>query len=341
MSGDPSIIGPIVAWRPLRPDDLDGLTTLFNAARAWEGAPDESVTRGEMAHRLADPGLRPSVDSRAGFDARGRLLAWGWVWCRMRPVNLSRAMLQGDVHPEVRRQGIGGALLAWQLRRAEERLRGELPVDLPRRIDLFAPPGDAARGALARASGLEPLRWFHKMARSLAGERPTAPSPADAPPGVRIVAWSDSFEHAALVARNDAWRDHWGYEPMPSDVWRHLLLADPAFLRSSSRVALAGDDIAGMVLCSAQAVADAANGRTAWLDHILVRRPWRRRGLAGALMDASMAALAADGYATVVLDVDADSPTGALGLYEGRGFGIVRTETLFGRPLEVESTAAS
>jgi ribosomal protein S18 acetylase RimI-like enzyme len=40
-------------------------------------------------------------------------------------------------------------------------------------------------------------------------------------------------------------------------------------------------------------------------------------------------ALADEGFRTAALDVDSDSPTGALGLYERNGFRVKRTETVY------------
>ena len=51
-----------------------------------------------------------------------------------------------------------------------------------------------------------------------------------------------------------------------------------------------------------------------------VRRPWRRRGLARALVAESLRALRDAGMTSAVLGVDADNPTGALGVYEDNGF---------------------
>lgn len=45
-------------------------------------------------------------------------------------------------------------------------------------------------------------------------------------------------------------------------------------------------------------------------------------------------------FRTVALDVDADSPTGATGLYERHGFRVVRTDTLYGRELSPEVVPA-
>jgi ribosomal protein S18 acetylase RimI-like enzyme len=65
--------------------------------------------------------------------------------------------------------------------------------------------------------------------------------------------------------------------------------------------------------------------RRGWLDHVSVRRPWRRRGLASALIAESLRAIADAGMTDAALGVDAENPTGALRVYESLGFRPTRT----------------
>ena len=285
-------------------DDAPVVAELFNASRQAAGAPDESRSVDEMRHELGDPGVTLPTDSRGGWSADGRLLAWGSVWCRVRPVTLSRAVLLGDVHPDVRRRGIGRALLAWQLDRARERSdRGNCrPGCRNGSICSWAP------GMPAVPPWLAPPAWSRsagssKMTRSMA--EPVVPHPV--PAGLEMIAWTDAWMDGALEARNDAWREHWGYEPMPADVWRHLFVGDPAFLRPASRLAVEDGRVVGFLMATEQATDDAGDGRTAWLDQIGVRREWRRRGVASALMGSALVALAEEGFRTVALDVDAEN----------------------------------
>lgn len=57
-----------------------------------------------------------------------------------------------------------------------------------------------------------------------------------------------------------------------------------------------------------------------YLGQVGVRRPWRRRGLAAALLAEVLAAAEVAGKRLVTLGVDADSPTGAVGVYQRVGF---------------------
>ena len=51
-----------------------------------------------------------------------------------------------------------------------------------------------------------------------------------------------------------------------------------------------------------------------------VRRPWRRRGLASALILSACVALRERGMTEAALGVDSESLSGALGMYERLGF---------------------
>lgn len=324
MTSEPALTAPVVTWRAATLADVGALTALINAGRLADGIPDETSSAEEVAHELEDPGIHLERDSRVGLDADGRIVAWGAVWCRVGAVRQGRSILFGEVHPDVRRRGVGRAVVAWQLERARERLASELDAGLPRRIELYALGGDAARAALAQAIGMAPVRWFSKMVRT--SSEPV--TPVEVPAGLELVTWSDAWSDSARDAFNDGWRDHWSYEPMPPEMWRHRIHDDPAFLRPASRLAIADDRVVGIVLCSEQAT-DSDDGRTAWLDLIAVRRAWRRRGVASAMIASSLVALADEGFRTFALNVDADSPTGALDLYRRCGFQVRRTETVY------------
>jgi ribosomal protein S18 acetylase RimI-like enzyme len=60
--------------------------------------------------------------------------------------------------------------------------------------------------------------------------------------------------------------------------------------------------------------------RRGWLERISVRRPWRKRGLATALIVSALEGLRDRGMTDAMLGVDAENVTGALGLYEKLGF---------------------
>ncbi len=74
-----------------------------------------------------------------------------------------------------------------------------------------------------------------------------------------------------------------------------------------------GDKIAGVALCDSFQIGDPDMG---WINTLGVRRPWRRQGLAEALLYHSFGELRQRGRTSVGLGVDAGSLTGATRLYE-------------------------
>ncbi|MEO6577341.1 MAG: GNAT family N-acetyltransferase, partial [Candidatus Limnocylindria bacterium] len=75
---------------------------------------------------------------------------------------------------------------------------------------------------------------------------------------------------------------------------------------------------------------DRARVYVAWVS---VRRPWRRRGLARALMADALIAARAEGFTSASLGVDTHSPTGATALYGSLGFVPDKTFTTYRKPL--------
>ena len=74
-----------------------------------------------------------------------------------------------------------------------------------------------------------------------------------------------------------------------------------------------------------------------WLEHISVRAPWRRHGLATALIARSLHDLRALGLAEAALGVDAENVTGALSVYEAMGFRRDRTHLSYRKTFSVEA----
>jgi ribosomal protein S18 acetylase RimI-like enzyme len=66
--------------------------------------------------------------------------------------------------------------------------------------------------------------------------------------------------------------------------------------------------------------------RDLYIPQVRTRRAGRRRGIASGLLTTALCAAKADRFDTATLDVDADSPTGAVGLYERLGFVVKDTK---------------
>ena len=140
-------------------------------------------------------------------------------------------------------------------------------------------------------------------------------------------------------AENEAFRDHWGHHEFTDAEFTNLL-ADPDLDLDLWRVAWDGDEVAGVTAVGIYEEENRVLGLSrGWLDRISVRRPWRHRGLASALILLACTGLRERGIAEAALGVDADNPHGALGLYESLGFVPVQRATAWHKPLEIAAEA--
>lgn len=236
---------------------------------------------------------------------------------------------RGFVVPEARCRGIGTALFADGLRRIEAMAAGHA-TDRPKVVGTFSDERSVGAPLLAASFGLEPVRWFFDMERTLLGDLPDVP---DLPDGLVVRPVTADDGPAIWRADHDAFRDHWGgHDSSEASYlrWRE----SPEFDPSLFIVAFDGDEIAAAVL---NVIYDDENKmlgiKRGWLESVFTRRAWRRRGLGRALIARSFHLLRERGMEIAALTVDADNPSGALSLYESVGFAVTERATAWRRPL--------
>lgn len=226
----------------------------------------------------------------------------------------------GGVHPAYRERGIGSALLSW----AEE-TAGPLHDDehpgRPLSLSGRFPSRLTDAGALFTAYGYQPERWHLRMTADLRGVIDEPPVPN----GIRIVPYTQERSADALLIKNESFRDHWGTPEHTPQEWAHFL-AYQAFKPEFSFLAYEGSEPLGAVIGQEYEEYNRVAGhRDLYIPLVGTRRQARRRGIASALVRCALAAAKADGVESAALDVDADSPTGAVGLYERIGFSVQDT----------------
>ena len=323
----PDIPGLIA--RPLAERDLPALQELVSRSAVVDGNEDDVPDITQWRHDVQAPGVDLALDS-LGVFVDTRLIGYGWATARQNPERMGRVTLWGVVDPAHRGRGIGRWILARTEVRAREMLEA-VPAGLPSRIDCDADDRLEDRKTLFRAAGFAPIRYFTKMARPL--EDAIEPSPLAE--GLRVVTWSEELDEATRLAHNDAFQDHFSFEPVPPRIWRFRYAEDPSFLPALSHLAIDGDTVVGYVMSGAlEADLTTPGGPQGWLSTIGVRPSHRSRGIASALMTRTMAAFKASGYRRAMLDVDSENSTGALGLYERHGFAPVTRFVLFSKHIE-------
>jgi mycothiol synthase len=243
------------------------------------------------------------------------MIGYGMLTARMSADPVHEMYVSGGVHPSYRRRGLGGRILAWAEQAApalhEERFPGR-PLSLAGHIQA----SNAGVVALYAAHGYTPVRWFRGMQRDLAHPLPEAAAPA----GIEIAGFTAGRSPDAMLVRNESFRDHWGSTEYTGDGWAHFT-GQQAFRPEFTFLAYGGGQPLGLVI-GFEYVADteATGRRDLDIPVVAVRRGGRKRGIASALLARAMAEARAAGFETASLGVDADSPTGAVGLYERLGF---------------------
>jgi len=70
-----------------------------------------------------------------------------------------------------------------------------------------------------------------------------------------------------------------------------------------------------------------------YVELISVQRPWRRKGIAKAMIAKSLKVLKERGMTEAALGVDAENPSGALHLYETLGFRVEKRVVFYRKPM--------
>lgn len=314
-----------LTWRALTAADAPVLHTLVAAIEEAEQPPFRTDPD-EVAERFDGAWKDVPHDSLGGWDADGQLRAWGFVEVRPGDTRTVRAFLEGGVHPAWRGRGIGRALLAWQDARGRQKLV-EQGKELPARLVVYTEDEAVDTRRLLDRAGFAPRRYYRAMRRDLASPLPDV-RPVD---GIHVVPWSPDLDEHVRTAHNDAFRDHWGSEPATPESWA---AGRSKFAPAWSFVALDrtadGPVVAGYALSSRYEQDWEVNGYTSGYTGTLgVRRAYRRRGVAPALLAASMAAFRADGMQYAELDVDSENPSGAHGLYARLGYEVTHGSVMY------------
>jgi GNAT superfamily N-acetyltransferase len=237
----------------------------------------------------------------------------------------------GFVLPEWREKGIGAALIGWAEAHAREidaehaREAGDGPAFVSASVHSKMPGLDNLLNTL----GYEPVRFEFDMETPNLEHIPDVPMPE----GLEVRPAKPEHYHAIWEANGEAFRDHWGAtEPDEAEFtgWINHPFNQPELWM----VAWDGDQVAGSILNYINHEYNARSGRKlGYTESISVRRPWRRRGLARALLARSMKLHRDIGMTQTALGVDTQNPSGALRLYESMGYQVISQSTTYRKRL--------
>jgi ribosomal protein S18 acetylase RimI-like enzyme len=197
-------------------------------------------------------------------------------------------------------------LLDWAETRAQE---------LGRRLFAGAwETNETLRSELDRR-GFRVVRYSYRM-RSELDE--TTPEPTW-PDGIHVRRLRPGDERTFYEVQQEVFADTWEPVEETFEEWSHHLMNSSWFDPQLWFLALEDSDPAGLAICRVHQ----GESDLGWVQILGVRRPWRGRGLGRALLLSAFVEFRRRDLRFAGLGVDAESPTGAVQLYESVAMGVV------------------
>jgi len=353
-------------FRPFRREDSPAIFQMMldidaHDDRTWAG------TLVDTEKEFDDPDVNVETDTLGAFTADGQVAAMAWIYAPPKPGEHYLAFLWNQFHPDHRANGLADFVMDWSEARGRQ-IMAKRPRDLPHVLRISCIAHNAYRKELHTRHGFEPVRYFFEMRRDLSDPisvvtlppgivvypPPTSPrhqGEAQLPPAgggtevgdwggrlergpssIAIRPWAPELDQRTYEAFEESFRDHWGHVPMSKETWDLFVVGRESFRPDLSFVILDGEEVAGFTMNFLSPEENERNGiQEAWVGDLGVRRAWRKRGFATALLNQSMRAFKAEGMAYASLGVDSENPTGALGVYERVGFTPVKRSVSFAK----------
>ncbi len=286
INGAPAITG--LLFRRFRgPSDFPLMAAVFTASAEADHV--EQVTSIEQiafnyAHLVNSDPERDMIFAEKNKELIGYARCW-WYEEANGP-HLYGFLLH--LLPAWRGKGIGRSMLHW----LENRLcviAGGHPVCCAKFFQAVASQYERDKTALLEREGYQPVRFSWEMVRQSLDDIPDFPLPA----GLEVRPSLPEHYRPIWEASNEAFRDHWGYAEPTEDHYQAWLADKTLFQPHLWQIAwdIATDQVAGQVRTFIDhAQHEKFKRKRSYTESISVRRPWRRRGLARALISLSLRA---------------------------------------------------
>jgi len=322
---------PGLAFRHFRGDeDYPAILAVNNGSKIADSLEHDLHTLETIKHAYGTARNHDPFKDMLIAEVDGKMVAYNRVYWD-RELDGPRVYWHfGFVLPEWRGKGLGRAMIRWSERRAREieaQQGGGSPADVGSGTD----SGMAGLDNLLLEEGYKPVRYGYHMETLDLDRIPDAPMPE----GLEVRPARPEHFRAIWEAGVEAFRDEWGaserddadYENWIRDPMNEPELWMVAWDKESNQVA-------GSIMNYVNYEYNARTGRkVGYTEAITVRRPWRRRGLARALLSRSMNMHKERGMTQTALGVDTENPSGALRLYESMGYEVVSKSTTYRKRL--------
>lgn len=304
MDNTQNLIPPPLAgliWRAITRDDLTALVNLAEECQRVDGGLAFLNSPNELLDRCFPDAA--GVDLGA-FDASGQLVAFTAIH-HADSSDTEFARIVGQVHPELRNQGIGGYLMRWSELQARSLFTA---TAVNKRLQIRTESLSASADHLYRAHGFQSVFEELVMQRDLLLPLPNLAMP----PEVNFTTWQPVLADQFFQAYQAAFRERPGFPGYSADQWISDFLENENFKPEWSLLARAGDQPVGFVTASAEPPGG-------YVIQVGVIPEQRRRGLSSALITETMRRMKAAGLNVTQLLVNVNNP-GAIQTYLMLGF---------------------
>ena len=317
--------------RPWREgDDFGALAAIINKSRVADGVDDVISTAQDLKANFEDPkDFVPERDVLL-LERDGALVGSCRMHWEERPNGNIVFIHSVELIPEARSEGVLKALFRYNEGHARE--IAPLVARIGKKASLLLWANDAPNEwrDIARTQGYKPVQHVVSMIRPL----DRLPS-VSFPKGFELKKIPQDGYRDIWKARRTACSGEWDFSEKEWDD-RHFKkwLRSEEFQPELWQVAYQGDTVAGMVLNfilhSENKEFGTKRGHT---EHVYVASPFRRRGLARALLASSFRVLKEQGMEVAALDTEVENPNETVKLYGSVGFKVIKSFTFYQKPI--------
>lgn len=312
-------------WRALTLQDAERCAEISTALSACAGAGERFQPR-DFRTEWTEPNFDLGASSLGAADSTDKLIAFAVLFATEEPP--VRPWFSWGVDPEHGEPKLRAKLLDWAIDRGKAVI-ASCPPDA--RVSLWGGAYQSYRAdeCALQAAGFSPGRLWHEMRIDMT-ERPAAVA---LPDGFVARPYRHEADLPILVDLvRDSFSDHYGHieQSFEKDLemFRHWLNGSPVF--DPDRVMLAMDEATGIVAGSVVPLTEyQRRPGVGYIDMVGVRRAYRRRGLASAMLRRSFVEYWDRGIKAVCLEVDGESLTNALALYERVGMRVQQSFVMY------------
>jgi mycothiol synthase len=302
--------------RPATRGDASAINDLLAAAEAVDQT-GEHHSAEDVVEMLENPMIVLEHDWVVA-QRDGQVVGHCWLLPREPAGGKVRISIEGAVHPQHRRTGIGLHLVALMVERAHAHARER---GLEAMVAASAPSTNSDAEAVFAELGLRPERWQFEMVADL-HEEGVGSDPPSVPEGYTLSTWEGVNQEEMRAAHNRAFVGHYAFSPWGEDMWRQWVSGSRHY-RPELSLVLRDEQgtVAAYIQASEYDAMQAATGkRDVFLSSVGTAPEFRRRGLATLLLRHALHRARQAGFDSSTLTVDSENPSGALAVYERVGF---------------------